>query len=107
MLKPVGLRRSVRPKNPQSLLNWGTLKTHKEMSLKIFLDIKSYDCLSEHLSSELMLGSNLNEAPLLGTTRVVDCDNEKARDLLFCARSHCPGAVTRIAEAIRAAGFIL
>jgi hypothetical protein len=31
----------------------------------------------------------------------------QARELLVCARSHCPSAVGRLAEAIRAAGIIL
>jgi hypothetical protein len=77
------------------------------MFLKIFLDITSYDCLRKHLSSETLLGSALEVAPLLGSARVVDCDEVKARDLLFCARSHCAGAVGRLSEAIRAAGIIL
>jgi hypothetical protein len=36
---------------------------------------------------------------------VVTCDDVAARDLLSHARSSCPGAATRIAEAFRAAGL--
>jgi hypothetical protein len=75
--------------------------------VKIFLDVTSYDCLRKHLSSETLLGSSLEVAPLLGNTRVVDCDDVKARDLLFCAKRHRPGAVARVAEALRAAGMDL
>jgi hypothetical protein len=36
---------------------------------------------------------------------VVTCDDVAARDLLSHARSSCPGAAARIAEAFRAAGL--
>ena len=67
--------------------------------LKIFLDIASYDCLSEHLSSESMLRSSLSAAILLGNTRVVDCDEPQARELVVIARNHCPDAVRKINDA--------
>jgi hypothetical protein len=77
------------------------------MFLKIFLDITSYDCLREHLSSELMLRSCLSAAVMLGNTRVVDCDETQARELLVIARNHCPGAVRKINEAMLMAGLTL
>ena len=85
----------------------GTLYAQSKISLKIFLDITSYDCLREHLSSELMLRSCLSAAVMLGNTRVVDCDETQARELLVIARNHCPGAVRKINEAILMAGLTL
>jgi hypothetical protein len=40
----------------------------------------------------------IDGAVLLGNTRVIDCDAVEARDLLACARIHCPSAVPRITE---------
>jgi len=86
----------------------GTVYAQSKISLKIFLDITSYDCLREHLSSELMLRSCLSAAAmLLGNTRVVDCDETEARELLVIARNHCPGAVRKINEALLMAGLTL
>jgi hypothetical protein len=72
------------------------------MKLKLFLDKDSYECLLKHVSHEAPCRAAISAAVLLGNTRVVDCDDVEARELLACARSHCPGAVDRIAEAIRA-----
>ena len=85
----------------------GTLYAQSKISLKIFLDITSYDSLREHLSSELMLRSCLSAAVMLGNTRVVDCDETQARELLVIARNHCPGAVRKINEAMLMAGLTL
>ncbi len=70
------------------------------MQLKIFLDVASYDCLRRYLSSDVT-----NAAVLLGSTLVIDCDDTEARELLLIARSLCPNAVGRIAEAIRTNGL--
>jgi hypothetical protein len=75
------------------------------MRLKIFLDIQSYECLIEHISREAPGRVAINAAVLLGNTRVVDCDDTEARDLLVGARNHCPGAVRRIIEAMLIAGL--
>ena len=77
------------------------------MKLKIFLDTDSYKCLLKHVPDQAPSRAAISEAVLLGHTRVVDCNDVEARDLLVYARSHCPDAVDRIAEAMRAAGFIL
>ncbi len=77
------------------------------MKLKLFLDIDSYKCLLKNVPDRAPSRAAISEAVLLGNTRVVDCDEVQARDLLVCARSHCPSAVGRLAEAIRAAGIIL
>jgi hypothetical protein len=74
--------------------------------MKLFLDNNSYECLLNHVPHQSLSRAALYTAVLLGNTRVVDCDDVQARDLLDCAISHCPGAVTRIAEAMRAAGLI-
>ena len=79
-----------------------------QMSLKIFLDITSYYCLTEHLSSEEMLRSCLSASVmLLGNTRVFDCDEMQAHKLLVIARNHCPAAVRQIKEAMLMAGLTL
>jgi len=74
--------------------------------MKIFLDRTNYECLLKHVAQPVLSGT-INVAVLLGNTRVVDCDDVVARELLACAKSHCPSAVSRIAEAIRAAGIII
>ena len=76
------------------------------MKLKLFLDIDSYKCLLKNVPDRAPSRAAISEAVLLGNTRVIDCDDVEARDLLVRARRHCPGAVARIAEAIRAAGLI-
>ena len=74
------------------------------MKLKIFLDRDSYECLLNHVAPGLSRAA-LNAGVLLGNTRVIDCDDVEARDLLVCAISHCPAAVSRLAEALRVAGI--
>ena len=75
----------------------GTLYAQSKISLKIFLDITSYDCLREHLSAESMLRSCLSGAVThLGHTTVFDCDEMQARELLSIARKHCPGAFAKL-----------
>jgi hypothetical protein len=78
----------------------------RSIKLKIFLDSDSYKCLLKHVPDQAPSRAAISEAVLLGHTRVVDCNDVEARDLLVCARSHCPSAVARIAEAIRAVGLI-
>ena len=74
--------------------------------MKIFLDGDGYKCLLKHVPDQAPGRAAISEAVLLGYTRVVDCDDVEARDLLVYARSHCPDAVDRIAEAMRAAGLL-
>jgi len=81
-------------------------RTANLVKLKIFLDGDSFECLLNHVPRPALSRDAINEAVLLGNTRVIDCDDVEARDLLVRARRHCPGAVARIAEAIRAAGLI-
>jgi len=43
----------------------------------------------------------------VGHTKVFDCDEMQARELLVIARKRCPGAVRKIIEAMFMAGLIL
>jgi hypothetical protein len=85
--------------------SWALNRTANALKLKIFLDTSSYDCLVKCIYSDALSRAAINAAGTLGNTRVVECDDIEARDLLFCAKSHCPGAVDKIAGAIRAAGL--
>ena len=77
------------------------------MKVTIFLDGDSYECLLKHVGRQALSRTVIDATVQLGNTRVVDCDDVEARDLLVRARSHCPGAVDRLVEAIRAAGIII
>jgi hypothetical protein len=62
----------------------------------------------EHLSPQSMLRTCLSAAVMhVGHTKVFDCDEMQARELLVIARKHCPGAVRKIIEAMFMAGLIL
>ena len=76
-----------------------------QMNLKIYLDDDSYKCLLKHVSHKALSRAAISDAPLLGHTRVIDCDELEARDLLFNAQSQCPGGVCRITEAMLSAGL--
>ena len=76
------------------------------MKLKIFLDNDSYECLVNQVPYQALSRAALDAAVLLGHTRIVDCEDVEARELLAYAVTHCPGAAHRIAEAMRAAGII-
>ena len=75
------------------------------MKLKIFLDSDSYEWLWSHVPLQALSRAALRQAVLLGHTRVIDCDDVEARDLLSSAQGHCPGAVRGITEAMRNAGL--
>ena len=77
----------------------------RSMKLKIFLDRESYRCLTSCIPIEARTRSAILTAVLLGNTRVVDCDDEEARELLLKTRSECPGAAHRIIEAMNLAGL--
>ena len=76
------------------------------MKFKIFLDRDSYECLLEHVARDALSREVIHASVLLGNTRVVDCDDVEARDLLDQAQSQCPGAVRRITEAMLIRGLI-
>jgi hypothetical protein len=82
------------------------------MTLKIFLDDKSFRCLKRSIPpgsrSRLVLGGAVrfnNFGTRFGTNSVVSCNEAEARNLLLYA-SHCPGAVASISEALRSAGLV-
>ncbi|HVO95757.1 MAG TPA: hypothetical protein VMT22_23075 [Terriglobales bacterium] len=75
------------------------------MWLKIFFDEESFNCLVKTIPVESMCRTALDDAVRLGTTRVIGCNDVEARELLFQAQSLCPNAISRVAEAIRAAGL--
>ena len=73
------------------------------MHLKIFIDSPSYEYFIAHLSHHSICWAAINRAPLLGRTRVVECDEIEAHQLLLSARESCPRAIARISEAVRTA----
>ena len=75
------------------------------MKVTIFLDGDSYECLLKHVGRQALSRTVIDATVQLGNTRVVDCDDVEARDLLGKARSECPGAVRRITEAMLSAGL--
>jgi hypothetical protein len=83
------------------------------MRLKIFIDNKNFECLRQYVPPGAICVPVLKHAvhianiadPQGAGNAVVTCDDIEARDLLMHARSSCPGAVTRISEALRAAGL--
>jgi hypothetical protein len=82
------------------------------MTLKIFLDDKSFRCLKRSIPpgshSRLVLGDAVrfkNFGTWSGTNSVVSCNEAEARNLLLYA-SHCPGAVASISWALRSAGLV-
>lgn len=83
------------------------------MNLKFFIDGKSFECLKKHVPEGSRCYSAVHGAAHfanVGAARtashaVVTCDDVAARELMSHARENCPGAVTRLAEAFRAAGL--
>jgi len=81
--------------------------------LKFFIDGKNFECLKQIVPPGSNCYSALNSAAHFsnvgaannGSQAVVTCDDMAARELLSHARNSYPGAVTRIAEAFRAAGL--
>jgi hypothetical protein len=77
------------------------------MTLKIFLDDKSFHCLKQCIPpgsrSKLLLEKAI---PLnfFGSNTVISCDETEARNLLLYA-GHCPGVIASIQKALRSAGL--
>jgi hypothetical protein len=87
------------------------------MTLKIFLDDKSFHCLKQSIPPDSRSQWVLNEktvqfknvgGSLFGSNIVIviSCDEAEARDLLLYA-GRCPGVVASIHEAFRSAGLPL
>jgi hypothetical protein len=87
------------------------------MTLKIFLDDKSFHCLKQSIPPDSRSKLVLNEktvqfknigGSLFGSNIVIviSCDEAEARDLLLHA-GRCPGVIASIHEAFRSAGLPL
>ena len=77
------------------------------MTLKIFLDDKSFHCLKQCIPpgsrSKLLLEKSV---PLnfFGSNTVISCEEAEARNLLLYA-GHCPGVIASIQKALRSVGL--
>jgi hypothetical protein len=80
------------------------------MTLQIFLDDKSLNCLKQSIphgsKSESTLENALHFAnfTVFGSNAVITCDEAAARNLLSHA-IHCPGVTASIHKAFYSAGF--
>jgi len=77
------------------------------MTLKIFLDDKSFHCLKHAIPSGSRSKLIIRKAvhlDLFGGNAVLSCDEAEARNLLIYA-GHCPGVIASIHNAFRAAGL--
>src|SRR5258707_5168139 len=76
------------------------------MTLKIFLDDKSFHCLKHAIPSGSRSKSIIDKAvhlDLFGGNAVLSCEEAEARNLL----TYCPCVVASIHKAFRAAGLSL
>jgi hypothetical protein len=79
------------------------------MTLKIFLDDKSFHCLTQSIPAGSRFKSIIEKAvhlDLFGGNAVLSCDEAEARNLLLYAK-HCPGVIASIHKAFSAAGLAL
>jgi len=79
------------------------------MTLKIFLDDKSFHCLKQSIPSGSRSKSIIEKAVHLerfGSNAVLSCEEAEARNLLLYA-GHCPGVIASIHKAFRSAGLLL
>jgi hypothetical protein len=79
------------------------------MTLKIFLDDKSFYCLKQSIPAGSRSKSIIDKAvhlDLFGGNAVLSCEEADARNLLVYA-GHCPGVIASIHKAFRAAGLSL
>ena len=79
------------------------------MTLKIFLDDKSFHCLKQSIPAGSRFKSIIEKAvhlDLFGGNAVLSCDEAEARNLLLYA-GHCPGVIASIHKAFRDAGLSL
>jgi hypothetical protein len=79
------------------------------MTLKIFLDDKSFYCLKQSIPpgsrSKLILQQAV-QLDLFGSNAVISCDETEARNLLLYA-GHCPGVIASVHKAFCDAGLPL
>ncbi len=79
------------------------------MTLKIFLDDKSFHCLTQSIPAGSRFKSIIENAvhlDLFGGNAVLSCDEAEARNLLLYAK-HCPGVIASIHKAFSTAGLAL
>jgi hypothetical protein len=79
------------------------------MTLKIFLDNKSFHCLKQAIPAGSRAKSIIAKAAhldLFGSNAVLSCDETEARNLLIYA-THCPGVIASIRKVFREAGLPL
>ena len=77
------------------------------MTLKIFLDDKSFHCLKQSIppgSRSKSIIEKVIHLDLFGSNAVLSCEEGEARNLLLYA-GHCPGVIASIHNAFRAAGL--
>jgi hypothetical protein len=79
------------------------------MTLKIFLDDKSFHCLKRAIPAGSRAKLVIEEAVNLqffGSNTVISCNEAEARNLLVYA-SHCRGVVASIRKALFSAGLAM
>ena len=79
------------------------------MTLKIFLDDKSFHCLKQSIPARARSKSIIEKAchlDLFGGNAVISCAEAEARNLLIFA-GDCPGVIASIHKAFRSAGLPL
>jgi hypothetical protein len=79
------------------------------MTLKIFLDDKSFHCLKQSIpagSRSKLIIENAVHLQFFGSNAVIICDEIEGRNLLLYA-NHCPGVVAAIHKALRSVGLPL
>jgi len=75
------------------------------MTLKIFLDDKSFHCLKQSIPARSRSKSIIEKAvhlDLFGGNAILSSDEAEARNLLIYA-GHCPGVIASIHKAFRSA----
>jgi len=80
-----------------------------DMTLKIFLNDKSFHCLKQAIPPKSLSKVIVEKAVHLnffGSNTVLICDEAQARNLLLYV-AHCPGVVTSIHKALLSAGLSL
>ena len=76
------------------------------MTLKIFLDEKSFHCLKQAIPTGSRSKTIIANAVHWNSNVVLSCDEAEARNLLLYAK-HCPGVIASIHKAFSAAGLAL
>lgn len=79
------------------------------MTLKIFLDDKSFHCVKRAIPAASRVSLVIEEAVNLkffGSNTVITCNEAEARNLLVYTR-HCAGVVASIHKALLSAGLPL